>query len=1078
MLSNFVFLQKEFPLLFNIAQSAESQLYQDAGVCIFKVREFGELLTEILFNEHGLDFPYSNNFHTRLKILEDEKILPSNVADLLFTIKERGNMAVHQYKGDPQEAKNSLFSCFKLAKWFFESYSDGTEDLLHVKFHMPPQVDVQQTLRELEGQYKELEQKFRELLEQRKAVPLTDEKGKAIQQRSKKAARKLDMSEAETRELIDAQLRKAGWEVDSLTLNYEKHKTLPRPGRNMAIAEWPAGSLQADYALFIGLKLYGIVEAKKYAQDISTNLRQSKIYAKQMLVNHGAELLGSWENTHVPFLFSTNGRPYLKQIETKSGIWFLDVRKPKNTSKPLQGWYSPEGLIKLFEKDFDKANEKLKSTIPDFLESKSGLNLRKYQVKAIQAVEDQILQHPEKKRALIAMATGTGKTRTIIGLCYRLIQTNRFRRILFLVDRTLLGTQASNAFKDNKIVDLNTFSAIYDVKELQDIIPDIDTRLHFATVQGMVKRLFFSEEGQPSVDQYDCIIIDEAHRGYILDRELDEEDLAFKDQMDYVSKYRKVLDYFDAYAIGLTATPALHTNEIFGSPIYIYSYKEAVIDGYLIDHDPPYIIKTKLSDEGIVWKEGERPKVYDKESNSIIELEKLEDELSIDVAGFNKLVVTENFNRTVIEQLVKELDPYDQKKTLIFAATDEHADLVVHLLKQEFEKINIEVCDDAIQKITGKSYKPEELVKKFKNEQYPNIAVTVDLLTTGVDVPSICNLVFLRRIKSRILYEQMLGRATRRCDEIGKEIFRIFDAVRIYEALEDYTQMKPVVVNPKTTFNQLVEELPLINKNERARLQLEQIAAKLQRKNRGMSAEQKEQFANYSGAKDPEEIISKLKDGPLEQTLKEVIELSGLWVFLDEMKTGDHLTYLSEHEDYHTGTERGYGKGKKPEDYLQSFSTFVKENMNKISALNIVCTKPKELTRNELRELLLVLDREGYNHRSLNAAWKDIKNEEIAADIISFIRTLAMGNALISHEERIKRAVNKVRSLHSWNAKQRFWIDRFEKQLLHETVLQKEDLNAEPFEGVGGFDHLDRLFDNRLEDVINLINENLYTETA
>ena len=114
----------------------------------------------------------------------------------------------------------------------------------------------------------------------------------------------------------------------------------------------------------------------------------------------------------------------------------------------------------------------------------------------------------------------------------------------------------------------------------------------------------------------------------------------------------------------------------------------------------------------------------------------------------------------------------------------------------------------------------------------------------------------------------------------------------------------------------------------------------------------------------------------------------------------------------------------------------------------------------------------------MNAAWKDIKNEEIAADIISFIRTLAMGNALISHEERIKRAVNKVRSLHSWNAKQRFWIDRFEKQLLHETVLQKEDLNAEPFEGVGGFDHLDRLFDNRLEDVINLINENLYTETA
>src|SRR5690606_31494368 len=184
-----------------------------------------------------------------------------------------------------------------------------------------------------------------------------------------------------------------------------------------------------------------------------------------------------------------------------------------------------------------------------------------------------------------------------------------------------------------------------------------------------------------------------------------------------------------------------------GSAVYTYSYREAVIDGFLIDHDPPILIKTKLGEEGIKWEKGEKPKGYDRESNSVVELEQLEDELKIDIAGFNKQVITENFNRTVIQYLVEELDPDGDEKTLIFAATDEHADKVVQYLKEEFEAIRVEVPDDAIQKITGKSYDPQEQFTRFKNEKYPNIAVTVDLLTTGIDVPAICNLVFLRRIK-------------------------------------------------------------------------------------------------------------------------------------------------------------------------------------------------------------------------------------------------------------------------------------------------------------------------------------------
>ncbi|MFC2188504.1 type I restriction-modification system endonuclease [Fulvivirgaceae bacterium LMO-SS25] len=1077
--SNFSYLEKEFPILYNIGQAAEFNLFQDPVTCLFKLRQFGEKLTELLFDEHHLEFPFDNSFHNRLKTLEFENVLPFQIKDLLHSIKNKGNLAVHQNKGSQDEATGILLSTFKISKWFYQSYSEENQDLSQVKFHVPEKLDARHALNELEKQYAELQEKLADLLLKRDKSELPDEKQLEIKERSQKAAKKIEMSESETRELIDEQLRLAGWEVDSNRLNYKLKKTLPQRGKKIAIAEWPCQNKWADYALFIGTELYGIVEAKKYASDISTDLRQSKIYAVLVQVANEATLIGQWGEYKVPFLFSTNGRPYLEQIKTKSGVWFLDVRNPHGQSRALQGWYSPDGLVKLYEKDLKESEEKLKNESAGFLESETGLGLRKYQIKAIQAVEDKLVAKPDDKRSLIAMATGTGKTRTIIGLCYRLIQTNRFQRILFLVDRTLLATQAINSFKDNKIIGLNTFSEIYDVKELKDLVPELDTRLHFSTVQGMVKRIFYNENGAiPTVDQYDCIIIDEAHRGYLLDREMDEEDLEFKNQKDYVSKYRMVLDYFDAYAIGLTATPALHTTEIFGTAVYTYSYREAVIDGFLIDHDPPIIIKTKLGEEGIKWKKGERPKAFDKESNSIIELEQLEDELQIDIAGFNKSVITESFNRTVIQQLVKELDPDGEEKTLVFAATDEHADRVVQYLKEEFAAIGIDVADDAIQKITGKSYNPAEQFKRYKNEKYPNIAVTVDLLTTGIDVPSICNLVFLRRVKSRILYEQMLGRATRRCDEIGKQIFQIYDAVKIYETLEDFTQMKPVVANPSATFQELKQEFEHIETKERARRQVEQIIAKIQRKKNLINSDYSAQFQYNANGADPDEFIQKLKEGDLDSNINLIIQVSGLWKFLDELQATPKSILVSDHEDEFLGLEKGYGKAKKPEDYLENFAQFIQQNQNKIHALHIVCTKPSELDRKSLRELKIALDQEGFSTSALKVAWKEAKNEEIAADIISFIRTLAIGSSLVSHEARIKNAVNKILESKKWNKIQLKWIERFEKQLLKETVLRIEDLDESPFDDAGGFTRLNKIFDNQLAEVVAELNKNLYAVTA
>ena len=247
-----------------------------------------------------------------------------------------------------------------------------------------------------------------------------------------------------------------------------------------------------------------------------------------------------------------------------------------------------------------------------------------------------------------------------------------------------------------------------------------------------------------------------------------------------------------------------------------------------MDYEPPIQIHTELSINGIAWKVGEELKVYDPRRNQV-DLFTAPDEIKVDVEDFNRKVITESFNRVVCEYLAKELDPTSRQKTLIFCVNDAHADLVVDCLKNAFAAEYGSVDDDAVIKITGAADKPLQQIRRYKNERQPNVAVTVDLLTTGVDVPEICNLVFLRRVNSRILFDQMLGRATRLCDAIEKEAFRVFDAVQIFDAIRNMTAMRPVVVDPKISFSQLAEELVAVTDDDARSLVRDQFIAKLQR---------------------------------------------------------------------------------------------------------------------------------------------------------------------------------------------------------------------------------------------------------
>lgn len=1101
--SNFSFLSPDFPLLANLAESAESYFHTDPSVSVAKLRVFGEKMVAILLTEYRLRPSKFDNAESLINLLKSESCIEADVANMLHIIRRKGNIAAHEpHKITYQDVSLTLESAFELAKWLHDCFADAPD--VHIQkrvLRLPTKFDATQLIADLETKTVDLEANLTKILAEKKALAESlkarqeeDEAFQKFKTRIKNASSRIHLSEAQTRAIIDEQLLKAGWETDTQTLNFKTQKTLPEDGRNMAIAEWSCGSKWADYALFIGKQLVGLVEAKKHILDVAGALEQAKTYSRLVAATHTEPPIDTDKEFRVPFLFSSNGRAFNGQMRTKSGTWFLDTRRSQNLARPLQAWFSPQGLLDMLAADTDAANEKLQSTGLDYLTDKKGLGLRPYQIKAIQRVEKQILKADTeggRREALLAMATGTGKTRMVLGLCYRLLKAKRFRRILFLVDRNVLGKQSKDTFKEVVIDQFSSLSNIYSVAgfEENDVERDKNlkalgklddtTRIYFSSVQGMVHRIFNNPNPSdvPPIHLFDCIIVDEAHRGYLLDKELDDNELSFRNQADFVSKYKAVLDYFDAFRIGLTATPARHTSDIFGFPVFIYTYREAVLEGFLIDNEPPFIIKTKLNTEGITWQKGEKPKMMN-DDGSFIELAELDDELKIDVEGFNRKVVTIPFNQTVCKELVEHLDIDSEAKTLIFAVNNLHADIIVDELKKAFQEKGVEITDNTILKITGSVHDYQKQISRFKNEREPNIVVTVDLLTTGVDIPKISNLVFMRRVNSRILYDQMLGRATRLCPEINKEAFRIFDAVRLTEALNEFSDMKPVVQNPNHSISELATDLVAADNEAGFESVKNQIVAKLQRKKQLFDDKYRELFTQISHGKTIENFITDFSNLAQADTPQYLEKNFRLLSFIENLKKDNKTGQLySEHKDEHVETFREYdAQIYKPEDYLEKFKGHLIENINKNAALNIIATRPQTLTRTELKKLKADLDALGFSVARLQAAWKNAKSDDIAADIIALIRTLTIGDPLIPKEERIAKAMRKVRTARTWSAGQLGWLQRIEQRLkLEEPLIDPSFLDEDAMlRRDGGFKRMDTIFQNEGAAVLTLINEQLY----
>lgn len=1125
--ANFGFLGKHEPQLERLGALAERYFREDPNTCLIKLRQFSELLAQLLAAKAGLYTSADEAQSDLLRRLRFDRVLPREVGELFHQIRISGNKATHADAGDHNEALTSLKIARQLGIWFHRTFGDrnfkagpfmpppdpaAVSGILHEELErLRTAVEEQRSNAERERVAREEEAQARLSAEERARQDREDrslwerlaeeaDQGRAalaaelaalqasaakaapsssvIIEQAEIAAQQLDIDEAATRTLIDAQLRARGWEVDTPTLRFSAG-TRPARGRNLAIAEWPTASGPADYALFVGTRCIAVVEAKRRNKNVSAHIDQAQRYARGFRFEGGAEpIAGPWPDGEgaqfrIPFVFSANGRPYLRQIETQSGIWFRDTRKPVHQRRALTDWPTPDGLRGMLDIDVAAAHADLKNQPIEF-----GFPLRPYQKRAIEMVESELEE--DRRSMLLAMATGTGKTKLAIAMLYRLLAAKRFRRVCFVVDRSALGNQAAGEFETTRIVSAKTFADIFGLKGLGTVTPDPETKVHICTIQGLVKRVAYTESAAeaPPVDQYDLMVVDECHRGYLFDRELSDAELSFRNQDDYISKYRRVLEHFDAVKIGLTATPALHTVSIFGKPVYTYSYREAVIDGWLIDHEPPIQITTALSQAGITFAKGEEIELINPRSGEI-DLAELPDELHFEVEGFNKTVVTIPFNRVVAEELAQHIDPNLPGKTLIFAVNDAHADIIVEQIKKAFVARYGEIEDASVRKITGSVDRVGALIRSYRNDAFPKIAVTVDLLTTGIDVPSITNLVFLRRVNSRILYEQMLGRATRQCPEVGKETFRIFDAVNLYPHLQELTEMRPVVVNSAITLEQLFEEFGRVVEEEHRQAIRDQILVKLRRQIRKLKAEVRAQYEQAAG-EGPEATLKRFAEEPTAKVAEWLRGRPALGKILDWEADGTApvLIPISHHPDELVSVTRGYGQGSKPKDFLEGFTTFVRRNVNQVVALSIVVQRPRELTRAQLRALRLELDLLGYSEANLRRAWADSKNEDIAASIVGFVRQAALGEPLVPYDERVRTAVRRILASRPWSDIQKRWLRRIEEQMVREVVVDRDALDEEPFRSDGGFQRMNKIFDANLEGVIADINEELWKKSA
>ncbi len=912
------------------------------------------------------------------------------------------------------------------------------------------------------------------------------------------------------RDNIDKQLIACGWVIQSI-----KQINL-NAGIGVAVKEYLTDVGPADFVLFVEGKPCGIIEAKREEEGhrMTVHEGQGEDYANAKLKH--------LKNEPLPFVY----------ISTGEVTRFTDFTDPKPRAREVFSFHRPETLGNWVKKD-----KSLRGRLWD-LPVLQTEGLRDCQINAITKLETSFKEN--RPRALIQMATGSGKTFTAITAIYRLLKYAKAKRVLFLVDTKNLGEQAEQEFMSFVPNDDNRkFTELYSVQRLKSSYITSDSQVCISTIQRLYSILKGTEleeaaeeenpnerkfqpkeippieyDGKMPIEFFDFIVIDECHRSIY-------------------NLWKQVLEYYDAFEVGLTATPDKRTIGYFDQNLVSeYSHEMAVADGVNVGYEV-FIIDTKVTQHGATLWKGEY--IEHRERLSRRKRMEMQDEDEVySKQQLDKDVVNPNQIRTIIRSFKENLpnifkDRYDKNgnfevpKTLIFAKTDGHANDIIDIVREEFAEEN-KFC----KKITYNSEDPKSTLAQFRNDYHPRIAVTVDMIATGTDVKPLECLLFMRDVKSKNYFEQMKGRGTRTIDldslrkvtptaKFTKDHFVIVDAIGVTKSLK--TDSRPLEKKPGVPLKDLLQAIAVGAREEEL---FTSLANRLTRLDKQITEKEKKQFAEKAKGKSVSQVVKELLNAFNPDFLEEIeskvrTEMAGAAPVEIEAKiksqtenlqneaakvfTGELNEYIENvrkaHEQkidlanpdevIHVGWDKD--NANKANEIIASFSEWMQENKDELMALQIFYNQPfrrRELTYSMIKEVLEKLQNDKPSLAPLNV-WRAYEaleqcngspRNELTA-IVSLIRKISgLDSTLTSYDKIVDKnfqdwVFKKQAGATKFNEEQMQWLRMIKDYVVNSFHIDRDDFDLNPFNAQGGLGKMWQLFGDQTEEIINELNEAL-----
>ena len=928
--------------------------------------------------------------------------------------------------------------------------------------------------------------------------------------------------EQQARVRIDTLLEQAGWalqDVHSLNLS---------AARGVAVREFDLkpGHGTADYLLYVDQKAAGGVEAKPLGYTLTGVETQSGKYSDGLpdtLPAHRKPLT---------FLYETTG----------SETHFTNLLDPEPRSRNVFAFHTPDALAKwvgsgstlgvspaagIAEAGSTYAvAQNLRQRLTEMPPLDTGA-LWPVQARAIRNLEGSLAL--AKPRALIQMATGSGKTFTACNLVYRLIRYAGARRVLFLVDRNNLGRQTLREFQGFTTPEENRkFTELYNVQLMDSARIDPVSLVCISTIQRVYSMLrgedldpekdelsgfdFAQVNPQPGaveynpdipIDAFDFIITDECHRSIY-------------------NLWRQVLEYFDAFLIGLTATPSAQTFGFFQQNLVMeYTHEEAVADGVNVDSDI-YRIRTQITEEGSSVEAGQHIDRRNRKAKTTRWAEELDEDLTYTASQLDRDVVAEDQIRTVIrtfrDKLFTEMFPgrTEVPKTIIFAKDDSHADDIVDIVRTEFGKGN-EFCQKITYRTTGVS--PEQLIATFRNSYHPRIVVTVDMIATGTDIKPVEIVFFMRNVQSRNFFEQMKGRGVRVIsptefnavtpDAPNKDRFVIIDAVGVTESgLSDSYSLER---EPTKTFGQLLD---LIAKGSREPDHLSSLASRLARLSRKISLAERESIetaaegvplqtliTNLVRATDPDAALEAARESTgLEEPPPEAIAEADKQLrdaaalpFASNVDLRQRLETIHQTHEQTIDTmskdvvlDAGFTENAARAE-IQSFQQFIDENRDEITALQVLYERPyrQRLRLDDIRALADAMQAppRSWTTERLWQAYQRLDESKVRgsgqrqlADIVALVRyATGEANELAPFADHVNRRFEGWLAMQEtagreFTVEQHWWLEAIRDRIAGNVSAEMRDLQNSPLDQRGGLIAAYDLFGDDLQVIIDELN--------